>query len=367
MIIVKLSFFLVAGFAACMPLGAQQHVTVFREAGRFAGWPANHGIWAWGDEIVVGFEAGAFHQNRGHNHAIDYDRPSEHLLARSLDGGVTWKIERPESLQPPEGSKIAGVPVVKGGKKPVDSPGGIRFTDPNFAMTLRMEDIHVGPSRFYYSYDRGKKWEGPFKVPEFGTKGIAARTDYVVNAAGDCTIFLTAAKSNGKEGRVLCARTKDAGKTWQMQGWVTPEPEGRDFAIMPATVRLSPGTLFTAVRHREFIDTFQSNDEGINWQRIGVAAASTENPPSLLKLRDGRLALIYGRRMQPFGIRARFSSDNGKTWSEETVLRSDGGNWDLGYVRSVQRPDGKIVSVYYFNDSPDKERFIGATIWDPAR
>ena len=26
-----------------------------------------------------------------------------------------------------------------------------------------------------------------------------------------------------------------------------------------------------------------------------------------------------------------------------------------------------IVGVYYFNDSPDKERFIGATIWDPAR
>jgi hypothetical protein len=125
--------------------------------------------------------------------------------------------------------------------------------------------------------------------------------------------------------------------------------------------------LFTAVRHREFIDTFQSNDEGVNWQRIGVAVPSAENPPSLLKLRDGRLALIYGRRIQPFGIRARFSSDNGKTWSDETVLRSDGGNWDLGYVRSVQRPDGKIVSVYYFNDSPDKERFIGATIWDPAR
>jgi hypothetical protein len=33
----------------------------------------------------------------------------------------------------------------------------------------------------------------------------------------------------------------------------------------------------------------------------------------------------------------------------------------------VQRSDGKILTVYYFNDHPDTERYIGATIWDPGR
>ena len=47
-------------------------------------------------------------------------------------------------------------------------------------------------------------------------------------------------------------------------------------------------------------------------------------------------------------------------------LRSDGGWWDLGYPRSVQRPDGKIVTVYYFNDHKDQVRYIAATIWDPG-
>ena len=28
-------------------------------------------------------------------HNIDHDRPEEHLLARSLDGGLTWTIENP--------------------------------------------------------------------------------------------------------------------------------------------------------------------------------------------------------------------------------------------------------------------------------
>jgi hypothetical protein len=37
----------------------------------------------------------------------------------------------------------------------------------------------------------------------------------------------------------------------------------------------------------------------------------------------------------------------------------------LGYTRNVQRLDGKVVTVYYFNDAPHNERFIAATILDP--
>jgi hypothetical protein len=38
--------------------GVVEHVTVYHRQGRFGGWPANHGIWSWGDEILVGFSAG---------------------------------------------------------------------------------------------------------------------------------------------------------------------------------------------------------------------------------------------------------------------------------------------------------------------
>ena len=55
------------------------------------------------------------------------------------------------------------------------------------------------------------------------------------------------------------------------------------------------------------------------------------------------------------------------SWGEEIVLRDDGGNWDLGYTRTLQRPDGKLVTVYYYNTDKDSERFIAATIWDPGR
>ncbi|MBL8237037.1 MAG: exo-alpha-sialidase [Bryobacterales bacterium] len=341
-----------------------KHVTVYEKEGRFAGWPANHGIWSWGNEILVGFDAAPF-VFREQGHAISREHAPDQMLARSKDGGATWSLEQPPSLDLPAGVRYQSYPGGKGG--PItDAPGGINFIHKDFAFTARMSG-NPGASRFYYSYDRGKTWNGPFKLPDFGHPGTAARTDYVVNGKHDMFLFTTLGKSNGKEGRVACTRTRDGGKTWTLEGLVGPEPGADQYAIMPASLRLGPAELFTAVRQKGFIEAYRSLDDGRTWTAEGTIAPEigAGNPPSLLKLRDGRLALMYGYRRPPFGIRARTSKDNGKTWSAEVVLRTDGGNTDLGYPRSVQRPDGKVVTVYYYNTDPKKVRFIGATIWQP--
>ena len=39
--------------------------------------------------------------------------------------------------------------------------------------------------------------------------------------------------------------------------------------------------------------------------------------------------------------------------------------FDFGYTRSVQRPDGKIVTIYYYTTEENHEQYIAATIWDP--
>src|SRR5262245_37436460 len=88
-----------------------KHVKVYAEPGRFGGWPANHGIWSWGDEILVGFSAG-YHKDLGpERHNIDHDRPEEHLLARSRDGGLTWTIENPadKGALTPTGKALHGI------------------------------------------------------------------------------------------------------------------------------------------------------------------------------------------------------------------------------------------------------------------
>jgi predicted neuraminidase len=350
-----------------------RHAMVFHEKGQFGGWPANHGIWSWGDEILVGFSAGSYKDLGPDRHAIDRDRPERHLFARSRDGGLTWKVEDPSTkgVLVPTGKALHGIAPPGAKEKPWrDCPGGIDFTHPDFALTARMTDSNAGPARFYYSINRGHDWEGPFRLPLFGQKGIAARTDYVVNGRHDCTLFLTAPKPNGREGRPLCVRTTDGGRIWKFVAWIAEEPKG--YAIMPSTARLGPRELLTAIRCREdsgWIETYRSLDDGQTWtlDTVPCPDLGTGNPASMIRLADGRVCLTYGRRASPFSIRARLSADGGRNWGGEVVLRDGGSSVDLGYPRSVQRPDGKVVTVYYFHDSTvGPERFVAATIWDPA-
>jgi hypothetical protein len=356
-----------------------KHVMVYHQPGRFAGWPANHGIWCWGQEILVGFSAGSHKDQGPARHAIDHAKPEEHLLARSLDGGETWSIENPARqgvLIGTAGMRHGTLPPGVREAKPIDCPGGIDFTHPDFALTCRMAGVHTGVSRFYWSCDRGRTWKGPFRLPLFDQPGIAARTDYVVNGRSDCLLFLTAAKSNHREGRVICVRTTDGGKTWKFLAFIGPEPQG--YSIMPSTVRLSGSSLLTTIRcysaadtkRKSWIEAWVTREDGKSWSFLNEPVADTGegNPPHLLQLADGRLCLTYGVRAAPYRICAKLSGDGGRTWGREIALRRDGGGRDLGYARSVQRPDGKVVTVYYFwDEKTGSERYIAATIWDPGK
>jgi hypothetical protein len=142
-----------------------RHVKVYSVPGRFGGWPANHGVWSWGNEVLVGFSAGYYKDLGPNRHHIDHDKPEEHLLARSRDGGETWSIENPaiDGALIPAGPALHGVAPPGSTEKPwQDCPGGINFAHPDFALTLRMTDVNAGASRFYYSTNRGHRWAGPF-------------------------------------------------------------------------------------------------------------------------------------------------------------------------------------------------------------
>lgn len=354
-----------------------QQVVVYREPGRFAGWPANHGLWCWGDEVLLGFSRGYHFDHGSAQHNIDHDKPEEFLLARSLDGGATWSSEFPneQGYLIPRGKSLHGI----------ERPGvpipplrtcteAVELTHPDFAMALRMDDKDGGQSEFSYSYDRGHSWVGPFALPSMGGLKIAARTDMLIDGPQTATVMLTAAKSNGLEGRVFCARTKDGCRSFEFLSWVHDEVAG--YEIMPSTVRISPTHLVTITRLREpnmgtsYLDAYQSLDNGASWSYLNRPVEDTGEgtPPAAIRLADGRIALTYAYRATPFQMLARLSSDNGHTWGTPILLRTDGGGRDMGYPRSIQTASGHVVTAYYFwDEASGPERYIAATIWDPNK
>ena len=361
-----------------------KQVTIYREEGRFGGWPANYGIWSWGNEIVVGFTVG-HHKSDAGFHKRDGSKPFIATQARSLDGGETWELVETPCRLPGKGTLSANEHVAgkhkSNGDSDYEKPKSYDLTHPDLAIMCSRSGLRGGAeSWFNVSLDRCHSWEGPYQLPMFGYTGIAARTDYLISNSDEALFFLTASKADGQEGLVFCAQTKDGGESFSLLSQIGPEPEG--FAIMPASVRLSDTDILVAVRCRgrgknadanwdelkNWIDLYISKDNGHSWEFMNEPVDDTGiggNPPTLTLLNDGRLCMIYGYRDAPHRMCAKLSSDNGLTWGEEVVIRDNGGDPDIGYPRTVQRPDGIIVTVYYFDEEPDGERYIEATLWKP--
>ena len=363
-----------------------RQTTIFREPGRFGGWPANYGMWHWGAEIVLGFTVGT-HKTVSRGHAIDKSRPVTNMQARSLDRGATWTIEafqgtRPggrglsadEHMEP--GLRLAEVMHEKTAALP-KTP--LNFDHPDFALMLARTGLARGVFSFFYlSYDRCRTWKGPYRLPLFGSAGIAARTDYLIQSEHSALFFLTANKGDGEEGKTICVRTDDGGMSFELLAEVGEAPSGKgDFATMPASLQLAGGGLLCALRCRKgargmsWMDLYASDDGGRSWRFLNRPVEFQQtghagNPPCLKQLSDGRLLLMYGNR-DAYNICARISADEGLSWSGEIVLRSGGANWDMGYVRAVTLDDDSVLAAYYINDRPDGdgERFIEATRWQP--
>jgi hypothetical protein len=359
------------------PAGAGiEHTVVYREDGRFAGWPANGGIWRWGDEILVGFVEAQHIEARG-LHTYD-PKTARHKYARSLDGGRTWAVEDAyDAGQTAVAYDHAIAPDKAVAARPLDRP--MDFSHPGFVLALvRLNNNDDGPSIFYHSHDKGKSWAGPFSFPNLGTAGVATRNDYFVDDKTTLTALITTAKANRKEGRVASVRTTDGGLTWQFLSYLGEEHAG--FDIMPSSERLSPNEIFTTIRTRtgdrlDLMTAHVSADNGRTWQRARDPVADTGqggSPPALVRLKDGRLALAYAyRSMYGSRLAVRFSADNGGSWGNEIPLRTgDGANRDVGYPAMLQRADGKLLVIYYWNNAvqPGAKpyRYLAATVFDPA-
>jgi len=334
------------------------HVEVFKEEGRFAGWPANHGIWSWGDEILVRFNVGWLEQKGKNKHAYNSGiEGPEYVWARSLDGGVTWKVDERESAESRKKLRDNSLSYT-----PSLSEQPRNFLQPDFALFMR-------GANWRYSTDRGHSWKGLYTLPESDVP-LYATNHYLIDGPHSLTSFVEQSNHDSipsEKSPIHVFRTEDAGTNWKLISKIGKTGSEGGYILRPSVVRVSSTEIVVATRRKKRIEIYKSTDNGITWTHIGTPVKdSASTTPNLFGLDNGSLVLIYGFRVLGTGngIRAKISNDSGKTWGDEFILKGDAGNWDIGYPLTVRRLDGKLVTIYYFNEDSVKERYIEATIWE---
>ena len=160
----------------------------------------------------------------------------------------------------------------------------------------------------------------------------------------------------------------DDGKTWSYLATVE-SPVGCEENINEAhAVQLPDGSILGTVRGDGYpvpysfsVFTCWSYDNGRTWTRL-EATDICGAPPHLLPLRDGTVALTYGRRRPTYGEYVSLSTDGGKTFGDGILLREHP-NYDMGYPSSVQLSDGSVMTVYYHSLEGDDYNSILYTKW----
>lgn len=164
-------------------------------------------------------------------------------------------------------------------------------------------------------------------------------------------------------------RSDDDGRTWQPTTVIASKHNETSILPLGGERWLAAARVSTTDLYACYTDLYRSDDNGASWQGPERVTEPGEHNAHLLHLKDGRLLMSYGNRTKgQFGTMAKWSTDEGKTWSEPLRL-ANALSSDCGYPSSVQRSDGKIVTSYYSRTSEHHTRYhMGVTIWEvPAK
>ncbi|MBQ3046182.1 MAG: exo-alpha-sialidase [Clostridia bacterium] len=148
-------------------------------------------------------------------------------------------------------------------------------------------------------------------------------------------------------------------------GDITPIP------CEPHAIVLDDGTILLHIRVETLDDSIftiyqsKSEDNGKTWSSPERLLPLTGgSPPHILKHSSGMLVCTYGHREIPYGIKAMFSDDNGKTWDYGyDIYLCEANDSDLGYPSSVELDDGSILTVFYALDGDGGPAVIMQQNW----
>ncbi len=141
-------------------------------------------------------------------------------------------------------------------------------------------------------------------------------------------------------------RSTDNGKTWKRWSEIG---DGKMQLNETALLRLTAGKIIAAARSRgRDLWRTDSADEGRTWSKLRPLAPINVHPADLVLLKDGRVLLTVGYRIEPFGVVGMLSDAKGEfKWEDHFVLMNDGVSKDIGYPSTVLLKDGQAMTLYY--------------------
>ena len=164
--------------------------------------------------------------------------------------------------------------------------------------------------------------------------------------------------------RAFLLRSSDDGRTWD-----DPAPIGPGCYSETPILCLDERRWLAGGRAQEdgHVELVASEDGGLTWECRGQLTLPGQHPSDLLRLRDGRILAVYGIRNRGlYGLGARASGDEGRTWGAPVLLLDLEDTSDGGYPSSVQVADGTIVTAYYSDGIPAHRRWhMGVLRWSP--
>jgi hypothetical protein len=305
------------------------------------------------------------------------------FLLRSTDNGKTWGhkqwVGAIKDLDEREG---CGVQLKDGTIVLAIFYNNLYFSDGiyySWAPDRQMPKDTVHPRLGTYvitSNDNGHTWSQPdfIDIKGMPVTGLEGPTDAPIEMPDGSIIMGVIGYSlhgDPKNTGSVLLRSTDKGKTWNYVSTIASDPGGKLGGFLePGLVRTKTGRIVAGLRNHgqdQAIWMTYSDDNGKTWAPV-FKTEMIGHPVDLIQLSDGRLMASYGIRevhAKPGGIRACFSSDNGKTWDIKTErqLRNDFINVDVGYPESLELPDGEIFTAYYYNLFG--KYYLGGTYWKP--
>jgi predicted neuraminidase len=189
------------------------------------------------------------------------------------------------------------------------------------------------------SRDGGAKWSKPEILPDAILGPVKNKPLELVGG----TILCPSSTEN--EGwRLHMEWTRDLGRTWDKGAAIN---DGKQFgAIQPSILRLDDATLGLVCRSRQGRVLFaKSKDAGVTW--TDLKPLDVKNPNSgidAVTLADGRHVMVYndtekGRSPLNVGV-----SRDGEKWADVLTLEDERG--EFSYPAVIQAKDGKIHVTY---------------------